>query len=433
MNVKRFLADCRGTTAIIYAVALVPLFCLFGTGLDFVRVAGDKSRLQSLADSLALSAAKELTLAGVTESQLDSTVAMLLKLDGADTDTTSNVSVDFDTMTLTVNLTSPIEAYFPGPLSDAKPLSASATAKLVGTGGNVCMIGLNETREQTLRLNTDARITAKNCAIYSNSSSPSSLEIREGARVAADLVCVAGGIAGDATKVVAEVVQDCPSIDDPLIERARPFDNNFDERVNFTFLRELSSDEIAAAGCDHVDTMIRRNETRTLEPGVYCGGIVVLGGTAQLRPGEYVIKDGALTALLGGTLTGENVGFFLTGAASTILFTGSATIDLTAPKEGVLAGMLFFEDPKSPVATYHTIASDNARRLVGTIYIPQSKLLIAGNDPIADQSEYTIIVANRFELRQGPNLVLNTDYDRTDIPVPAGVGPVMDASVTLVE
>jgi len=110
-----------------------------------------------------------------------------------------------------------------------------------------------------------------------------------------------------------------------------------------------------------------------------------------------------LTVLLGGSLKGENVGVFLTGAMTTILFTGSATIEISAPETGVMAGMMFFEDPQSPTATFHTIASDNARRLVGTIYIPQSKMLIAGRDPIADVSEYTIIVANRFELREGPN------------------------------
>jgi hypothetical protein len=59
-------------------------------------------------------------------------------------------------------------------------------------------------------------------------------------------------------------------------------------------------------------------------------------------------------------------------------------------------------------------------------------LYIDANKPIADQSAYTIVVARRVELYSGPNLVLNTDYGGTDVPVPKGVGPVTDQAVALV-
>ncbi|MEL6753746.1 MAG: hypothetical protein AAFO57_06955, partial [Pseudomonadota bacterium] len=187
-----------------------------------------------------------------------------------------------------------------------------------------------------------------------------------------------------------------------------------------------------AEGCDYFGVSLSSGETRTLNPGVYCGGITITGGTANLNSGVYVMKDGSLTVWQGGSITGTNVGFFMTGPLSTITFTGSSTVSLTAPKTGSMAGMLFFEDPSAPVSTYHTISSDNARRLVGTIYLPASKLLIQGNDPIADQSEYTIIVARVFELKEGPNLVLKTDYALSDIPVPDGVGPLKEMDARLV-
>ena len=80
----------------------------------------------------------------------------------------------------------------------------------------------------------------------------------------------------------------------------------------------------------------------------------------------------------------------------------------------------------------HYIRSDNARRLVGTIYLPNGKLLIDGRRPIADRSEYTVIIADTFELQDGPNLVLRTDYHLSDIPVPEGVGPVIEKEARLV-
>ena len=43
--------------------------------------------------------------------------------------------------------------------------------------------------------------------------------------------------------------------------------------------------------------------------------------------------------------------------------------------------------------------------------------------PIADRSAYTVLVVKQLHLYSGPNLILNTDYSATDVPVPMGVGP----------
>jgi hypothetical protein len=49
-------------------------------------------------------------------------------------------------------------------------------------------------------------------------------------------------------------------------------------------------------------------------------------------------------------------------------------------------------------------------------------LQINSQHPIADQSDYTVIIARKFEMKDGPELVLNTDYEHSPIPVPDGVG-----------
>ena len=71
----------------------------------------------------------------------------------------------------------------------------------------------------------------------------------------------------------------------------------------------------------------------------------------------------------------------------------------------------------------HQIFSDNARNLLGTIYMPQGEIIIDATKPIADKSAYTVLVVNQLHLYSGPNLILNTDYSATDVPVPMGVGP----------
>jgi len=105
---------------------------------------------------------------------------------------------------------------------------------------------------------------------------------------------------------------------------------------------------------------------------------------------------------------------------------------LSAPLSGVMTGLLFFSNANNPLAKKvgkgaglkdgHVIRSDNARRLVGTIYLPDDKLVVDGDTPVADQSEYTVIVAKAFELNNGPNLVLQADYASSNVPVPEGLG-----------
>jgi hypothetical protein len=45
----------------------------------------------------------------------------------------------------------------------------------------------------------------------------------------------------------------------------------------------------------------------------------------------------------------------------------------------------------------HKILSDNARMLLGTIYMPQGRLIIDANKPIADKSAYTVLVVQRID------------------------------------
>ena len=74
-----------------------------------------------------------------------------------------------------------------------------------------------------LDMHDKARVTAENCAIYSNSRSPSSLRLHSAARVKADLVCVAGGVTGSKASVSPNApIEDCPPLADPLRDRPEP-------------------------------------------------------------------------------------------------------------------------------------------------------------------------------------------------------------------
>jgi hypothetical protein len=316
-----------------------------------------------------------------------------------------------------------IGAYF---WAKAPTITASATAKLSGSMP-LCLLTLEPKAPAALELEESAMMTATSCMVYSNSKNPGGLQAKDQATLKAGLICTAGGKAKTAgATVTPDPVTDCPVMADPLQSRTPPSDTTC--RFNNTVISGV---------------------VQTLQPGVYCGGLKVTNGAdVTLASGVFIIKDGPLIVDKGATLRGANVGFYLTGPGSNLTFAADSTISLSAPKDGPLAGLLIFDDPTGASALAippyalpipivggllgkilngppreHKILSDNARMLLGTIYMPKGRLIIDANKPIADKSAYTVLVVQRIDLHSGPNLILNSDYSATDVPVPPGVGP----------
>jgi hypothetical protein len=84
----------------------------------------------------------------------------------------------------------------------------------------------------------------------------------------------------------------------------------------------LATNPVNVAGCDHHFYSASGNQSITLNPGVYCGGMTFSGPVnVTLSPGLYVIKDGTLSET-GGTFTGTGVTLFLTGLNAGIQMSG---------------------------------------------------------------------------------------------------------------
>jgi Flp pilus assembly protein TadG len=443
----------------LFAVAIF----ITGGVVDYMSLVNQKQQLQGVADRAAIAAAQELIVFKGTDGRVASVAESFVTANYTRTSQTTDARIVDDGKAVEITITADSQTFFPGPVAHGSPtLTVTATAEISG-GGYVCMIGLSSTEPSTLEMHDKARVTAEKCAIYSNSKSPSSLNLHNSARVKADLVCVAGGVAGAMSAVTPnEPIEDCPPLTDPLRDRPEPNvgllecsnilgagsllgSDLLDKDGNLLSLKDLLGKGGLVGGLLSGDLLKKKNALTavlegdivgnlapgllvtgktTLEPGVYCGGINVIGGDVTLKPGTYILNNGGLVVSNGGKLIGENVGFFLTGALglSTIQFAPSTTISLTAPKTGDMAGMMFFEDRDVIFKFPHIIASNNARNLVGTIYLPGNTLEINSQDPIADQSDYTVIIARKFDMKDGPELVLNTDYENSPIPVPEGVG-----------
>jgi len=374
--------------------------------------------MHSVADSAALTSVRELQLARADSSVIKAIANNVVNASLQDVTTT--VNVDFNAETVQVVLQKQYTPVF-GFLAKTN-LSASATAKMSGSMP-LCLLGLDPGAPQTIGLQQSALLTAPGCLVQSNSTSAVGMQSKRDAVMKAGLICSAGGkVQTTNANYSPAPTTDCPVLPDPLSTRAAP----------------------PVGACNHTNMVVDRI-SENLQPGVYCGGLKVTdGAVVTLSSGIFVIKDGPLTVDGGASMSGTGVGIYLTGSTANLTFDANTTIDLSAPKDGPLAGILIFDDPsgasapakapksgrgsigralKSAPPRQHQILSDNARNLLGTIYMPQGEIIIDALKPIADKSAYTVLVVKQLHLYSGPNLILNTDYSATDVPVPPGVGP----------
>jgi hypothetical protein len=162
-------------------------------------------------------------------------------------------------------------------------------------------------------------------------------------------------------------------------------------------------------------------------------------------PGVYIISGGVLEVSNNAKFHGEHVSFYFADDAATLQFKDRADVELSAPTEGLMAGILLYENPNATPGRAFEVASDSVRELLGTIYLPRGIFMGNGEGigttvknvvngvteaagagqllpTIGEASAYTVIVANRLDLR-GVNLVINADYASSEVPVPEGVGP----------
>jgi hypothetical protein len=147
--------------------------------------------------------------------------------------------------------------------------------------------------------------------------------------------------------------------------------------------------------CNHSGLKVANT---TLNPGVYCDGIEITGGTVTLNPGLYILDGNGLKIASNTVLIGNGVTFFHTSkskgyGANTL--NGTATIQLKAPTSGPYEAMLFWTDPALTNNNINKILGNSNSWLEGTLYFPKQQVEFTGT---ADLAGYTILVAYQIKI-----------------------------------
>jgi hypothetical protein len=226
---------------------------------------------------------------------------------------------------------------------------------------------------------TNAHVTA-NGEIVVNSDASKAMVVTGKGTVTANAVSVTGGVSAPAG-----------AISPPPVTGASPRPDAYASLAAPTY-----------SGCNFNNYKLTRGPA-TLTPGVYCGGILILGGKATFSPGLYIVNGGGLS-ILGGSASGQGVTFYITsnGHAYGPVSIGAVQVNLSAPTSGPLAGVLFFQDRSVKTNLSNSLMENGSAELNGLLYFPTTKVLYSGGS--ASSPGPTIIVADTVSLSETCNL-----------------------------
>ncbi len=414
-----------GHVVIPAAVLLVAIAALTGGLYDLRNLHMQRQHLKAAANAAVLEGVRALDYPETTRARVEFSAMAEVASRLGETRFDTRAQIDSRRNRLEIAIEAPAKVRFPGPLSLIRTVSVVSGAELVATAGKLCMLARPDAATGatgSITVGERAVVEAGDCVLHSDRASGKAVSMAKTARVSARALHRAAGDdharAADGPDTNSQPgLRLVAQRGDPLADRPAPGFNPLE--------------------CDARDLVVTGHET--LSEGVYCGGLTIDGGTADLFAGTYVLVDGPLRITGGGRLRGEFVGFYLAGEAAVLDITAESDMALTAPRTGEMAGLMVRSAPAPEDAAgqrrkrRHRLASENARRLSGTIYLPGDRLDIGSDGPMAGQSDYTVLIAGEIVVPDGAHLTLNADHDGSLSPLPGELSRPVNAVATLVE
>ncbi len=237
-------------------------------------------------------------------------------------------------------------------------VDATATAKKM-VSDPLCILALNKTQPSAIEVYGNAQFNARSCAVQANSDNGDGLKIY-GAKssATASQFGVTGNYSGENWS--PNPVTGTEPVEDPYAGLPVPEPgtcvNTAGKLINNTF---------------------------TLNPGTYCGGLNInANAVVTLNPGIYVIKDGQFSVNSGATVTGNDVLIALVGANAYLDLKSGTTVTLTSPQEGTYKNIQFMSDRDLSKSKFEqewtTILSGAKLTFDGVMYLPEQQVWASG-------------------------------------------------------
>ncbi len=382
-----------------FALSMMILAVLVCGGIEMADLVSERNKLRGVADSTALWGAASLSMTG--EDGLEERAKAFAEGQLAKTALRMSTTVETEIVPmgadpndeppgLKVVIRGRRDSFFGGlfPPGGFK-VGVSSTAQSV-TKVPLCILAHGDS--QAVRVKETSNVLAPGCLVHSNED----IRVDAGAKVEAGLAQAVSSVSGP---IDPDGNAGAKSISDPF--------------------KDL---DIPAKSCNGLPepTLLQSVGVLTLSPGTHCADIDVFKyATLRLAAGEHYFVDADIVLREDSTLQADDV-VMVFDRKSKIDFKERSKVNLTGRKSGVFAGFLLVATRDN--TQNFTISSDNVDELLGTIYVPEGRLVVEGQQDVARDSAWTVIVAKQVELKGDPTLVMNTDYNIGGVPVPSGVG-----------
>lgn len=387
--------DTSANTLAVFGLSLFPLLGAVGLGIDATQWLLWKRQLHSAADLGALAGARALADGqGVNNAVRRSLAHNDLRNFTIKAINNAPVSGSHagNDQAVQVILTTQEKLPFSGLFLDAAPtIEVSAVAENAVSVPN-CVITLD--RDSTgIEIVGSASVTM-NCGLASNSNFAATTSdlIDAGALSAVGTVNTGSGITSD-TKINDGI----PTVDDPY-EGKLPVPN-------------------AQSSCSPNSWPLIKSST-TINPasGNCFQGLQIQGGTTTLLPGVYYMGEKGISIAAGATLKGNGVTIIFTNTSAnfndrkigSFSIAGGATVQLSAPTTGTYAGVVIYQDPRTPdkSTNYLNLTGNAASYFQGAIYAPSTGVKFTGNSDLGMDTACMQIVA-RYAFFEGNTEVTN--------------------------
>ncbi len=383
---RLFLVNQGGQFAVIAALLSVPVVLMIGATIDIAMLSRDNEHIQSALDSA--------VLAAVTPGDLSSDNRESYAKEAFYNNYAGPNQVELKAVAnhnrVDMMATLSRETVFMGAFGYKTQSIKSSSAAEKSSDDLICVMTLDPSKKGSLTIKEDAEIIAPNCSIHVNSTNIQAIRSVGNFKPMAKRICSSGGIYG---KIGPEAKANCQPTADPYANRKINYKNQCDY-TSTTQTADSSNPPILAY-----------NEfNKTMEPGVYCGGLHIHNSSVKLRPGTYIVKDGPLTIGQNAIVDGRDVTFILDGPGSVLYTYGDIEINLEAPKVGPTAGFIFYQVPGRKDEATSIIKGGVNIRLVGTSYFPNQDLYVGGNGKMGANTPAMAFIAN--------NITFTSDIDR---------------------
>ena len=395
----RFLRSRRGLTAVTFALCMPVTIGSAGLGVEIGYWFFEERRLQTAAD-LAANAGAVVLRGGASDSTVRSTAEHEATENGyvpgtIVVNTPPTTGANQNDRAVEVLLERDFPRYFTALFTQEPVKIAVRAVAAYENEQQACILALDTWADDAVIFIGNPTATFDGCVVMSNSLADDSITIAGSADVTAPCIVSAGGtdVSADLTLTSCTApMEEMPQAVDPYADLAAPS---------------------TAGTCASVPNG-NPSQPKTLDPGVYCGGLQLTGEVA-LNPGVYVIDGGDFRINANAQVIGHGVIFYLTGGA-TVHFNGSAQIDLSAPTSGTYAGVLMYGDRNQ--GNGDNIFNGTAdSSFTGALYFPTQQVTHNGN--FSGENGCLRVVARSIDLRGDAGFATNctgTGLDVIEVP-----------------